>query len=218
MVSTLKGPIADEKEIKVIGIHPNYPTEPTVIAHNLCMHLEETLTPTAESRTDEDLLDAFCAGEATALETIYHRHWQRIYDYTVSLLPGFQSDAEDIAQMIFAFLIEHPPHGIHCLQAFLYIKAYRLIQNFKRDAMRLRRDCRRTEPLTHDIEDPGSPTAQVASLLTQLAPPQAKAIQMRLNGHTSQSAAETLGVPRTTFEWWYRQGLAVLKKIGLDSA
>lgn len=65
-----------------------------------------TLTLAGDAASDTALLDSAARGNAAAFETLFHRHYDRVYGILFRLV-GERGEAEDLAQEVFLRLHDH---------------------------------------------------------------------------------------------------------------
>ena len=143
-------------------------------------------------------------GEENSFESIFHRHYQRIYGLLFRLT-GSAAEADDLAQEVFLRLYNRPlaPEREHNLAAWLV----RVALNLGYNALRSRR--RRTGYETAAgrqtwVEDsPGDPVEEVARIeqqdrvrqtLAALPERQAQLLLLRHSGFSYPEIAAALGV------------------------
>ncbi len=191
-----------------------------------------------EAQDDAQLLQAFLTGDAEALAAICQRHWGTVRGYLVQRLDGhLRDEADDLTQKVFEYMAGYPPKpaSVTNLVGFLCGKAFRLVQNYNRDMRRAKRDRRRTVRINPYPDERGCAgrsdeisaemlpdkrqaekelaREEVKGLLDQLTPPEAEVVRVRLEGHTAESAAKSLEMPQTTYDWRYRKAWAHLLEI-----
>lgn len=144
--------------------------------------------------TDSLLLERIQQGDTTSFETLFHRHYDRVYGLLYRLV-GSRAEAEDLAQEVFIKLYKHtarrrllrPPREQN-ISAWLY----RVATNAGYDALKMRQ--RRWARDTLLLPDPdGAPGAEqsvarreeqalVREALARLAPRQAQLLLLRQMG------------------------------------
>lgn len=87
---------------------------------------------------DSLLLEGLGRGDAASFETLFYRHYERVYGLLFRLV-GNRAEAEDLTQEVFLRLYRRPPAGRqeHNLAAWLYQVATRLGYNALRGRRRL---------------------------------------------------------------------------------
>lgn len=149
------------------------------------------MTTMLEHLPDQQLLQRLDRGDIISFETLFHRHYDRVYGILFRLV-GSKAEAEDLLQEVFLRLYQRPPHDSereHNVSAWLY----RVATNIGYNAIRGRkRQWQRNTILVPPESDPlASPERQVESAetaaavreaLTQLAPQQAQLLILRQMG------------------------------------
>lgn len=156
--------------------------------------------------TDNLLLEQVSQGDNASFETLFHRHYDRVYGLLFRLL-GNRVEAEDLTQEVFLKLHRYAfEKGYfsrkreHNLSAWLY----RVATNMGYNAIRSRK--RRWQRNTVLVSDPGDGlTAEeavaqeemktaVRATLAHLKPRQTQLLLMRQMGFTYAECAEAVGV------------------------
>ena len=147
--------------------------------------------------SDSHLLEQAHAGDAVSFETLFYRHYDRVYGLLFRLV-GNRTEAEDLTQEVFVKLYyQHFPSGReHNLAGWLY----RVATNMGHNALRSRK--RRWQRNTHLLPeaDAGTETpaesvareetqAAVRATLTRLSPRQAQLLLLRQMGFSYQELA-----------------------------
>lgn len=157
--------------------------------------------------TDAQLMAKLQAGDDASFETLFLRHYERIYRLLYQLL-GNRADAEDIAQQVFLKLY-HAPHRLrlddddHNVVGWLYRVAtnegYNALRSQKRRTRRHDRFAR-LWPANDALPDPVRAVEQadtrtmVHQALTELKPRQAKLLLLRYSGLSYKELAVALNV------------------------
>lgn len=155
------------------------------------------------SLPDYILLHRATAGDGDSFETLFHRHYGRVYGLLFRLL-GNRAEAEDVAQEVFLRLHQRPPRTADesaNISAWLYSVAMNLGYNALRG--RKRRWQWDTHLLPERQEPPATPAqlleqdetqAAVRRALAQLPPPQAQLLLLRQMGLSYAELAQACGV------------------------
>lgn len=173
---------------------------------------EEVIThrkePAQSMLTDAKLLTRLQSGDAESFETLFLRHYDRVYGILYRLL-GNRADAEDVAQQVFLKLYRRP-HSVSLrksddsLSAWLYRVAVNTGYNALRGKTRRRKwyqvfsnqwDAEMPHPPTPaDHSERAATQSQVRQVLALLKPRDAKLLLLRHSGLSYKELAETLGV------------------------
>lgn len=161
--------------------------------------------------TDHRLLEGISRGDDASFETLFHRHYDRVYGLLFRLV-GNRGEAEDLVQEVFLKL-HHEFFGRprvfrrrdeHNISAWLY----RVATNIGYNAIRSR--TRRWQRNTHLVPDPlGSPDSEqqvvqqeretaVRAALAQLKPRDAQMLLLRQMGLSYQELAVACDVAPTS--------------------
>ena len=127
--------------------------------------LSDKLTHLHSQSDDQHLLQQASAGDMASFETLFQRHYERVYGLLFRLL-GNRVEAEDLTQEVFLQLYQRPPtdnnqRDEHNLSAWLY----RVATNMGYNAIRGRqRRWQRNTVLVPPEQDPeGDPAQQMAA-------------------------------------------------------
>ena len=139
--------------------------------------------------SDSLLVERLRQGDVTSFETLFYRHYDRVYGLLFRLL-GNRAEAEDTAQEVFLQLYQQSPQGQreHNISAWLYRVAMNRGYNAIRG--RQRRWQRNTILVPDESEQETPPEAaarreeqrQVRASLAQLKPQQAQLLLLRQMG------------------------------------
>ncbi len=147
--------------------------------------------------SDAKLLTRLCTGDEASFETLFLRHYERIYTALFCLL-GHKADAEDIAQQVFLKLY-HAPERIRIegdeinLAGWLYRavmnEAYNALRSQKRRTAWQERFARlwSSPPDPAQLAESQDTQARVRRILLELKPRDAHLLLLR---HTGLSYAE----------------------------
>lgn len=149
------------------------------------------MTTMLEHLPDQQLLQLLDHGDLVSFETLFHRHYNRVYGILFRLV-GSRAEAEDLLQEVFLQLYQRPPRDKereHHVGAWLY----RVATNIGYNAIRGRkRQWQRNTILVPPESDPqANPERQVESAetaaavreaLAQLTPEQAQLLILRQMG------------------------------------
>lgn len=113
--------------------------------------------------SDQHLLQRIDRGDTSSFETLFHRHYDRVYGILFRLV-GTRAEAEDLLQEVFMRLYQRPPHDQnreHNVGAWLY----RVATNVGYNAIRSRkRRWQRNTVLVPPESDPAAnPERQVVN-------------------------------------------------------
>jgi len=169
---------------------------------------------------DLSLLQAYRAGDAGAMETLYLRYRDRLYAYLVALL-GSADEAEDALQDAWRKIVV-PENTANVAQFDSFV--FRCVRNCALDAIahrnRRQKLLNRAEFIRRD--GPGDPgyavnAAELHEALRALPREQLEAIVLKIwSNLTFETLAEITGVPAGTAMTRYRLGIAKLRE-ALDS-
>lgn len=151
------------------------------------------------NETDELLLEQLHQGDNAAFETLFLRHYERIYRLLFNLVGD--EDAEDLVQETFLALYNQPPHpGVgNGLVSWLC----RVALNRGYNTLRSRRRAHEHSVQVETPQAPGDPyydvvraeeRAQVRSILAQLPERQRNLLLLRYAGFSYAEIATTLGI------------------------
>lgn len=152
------------------------------------------------SEADEQLLEQMRQGYSTAFETLFLRHYGRVYRVLYTLV-GSREEAEDIAQETFLVLYHNPPppgigDGLGAwLSRVALNRGYNAIRREKRARQRLERVGVPTEG-----DDPHSEAVRteernhVRAVLERLPERQSKLLLLRYAGLSYAEIAATLAI------------------------
>jgi RNA polymerase sigma-70 factor (ECF subfamily) len=144
--------------------------------------------------SDSLLLERIQQGDTTSFETLFHRHYDRVYGLLYRLV-GSRAEAEDLAQEVFIKLYKHTSRrSLFRQRKEQNISAwlYRVATNAGYDALKMRK--RRWQRDTLLVPDPsGAPgaeqnvarqeeVARVRQALARLSPRQAQLLLLRQMG------------------------------------
>jgi RNA polymerase sigma factor (sigma-70 family) len=206
---------------------------------------EIVLRQTVTEPSDEQLLAAVQSGNLDAYETLDHRYRSRLTAYLLRRLdPSMREATDDLVQATLQYLFEKAALFIQpntYVANILFNRAFRYMQNFRRDWFRQRRDRNRTlrfldhESRGTDIDEYDEPCEpcdrvvqvidlrgvekeearrEVDDFLSLLTPAEAEIIRLiDLEGHTAKSAADILHVKLTTAQWCYRKAREHLERV-----
>ena len=149
--------------------------------------------------SDNMLLERLGQGDVTSFETLFLRHYDRVYGLLFRLL-GDRGEAEDVAQEVFLKLYYHPlpPGEEHNVGAWLYRVATNLGYNAIRGRKRL--DQRNVHLIPDPTPDPVDTVAQqeaaakVRTALAKLNPRQAQLLLLRQMGLSYEELAAACGI------------------------
>ncbi len=173
---------------------------------------EETITrrkePVQAMLTDATLLTRLKSGDAHSFETLFFRHYDRVYGILYRLL-GNRVDAEDVAQQVFIKLYRSP-HTISLtgndssLAAWLYRVAvntgYNTLRSRKRRQKWYQIFNRQWTSAQSSSETPAQAVeiaatqAQVRQILAKMKPRDAKLLLLRHSGLSYKELAATLNI------------------------
>jgi RNA polymerase sigma-70 factor (ECF subfamily) len=169
-------------------------------------------------QTDETLLRQLRQGDKAAFDTLFLRHYERVYRVVYNLV-GSREEAEDLVQETFITLYSHPPSSVrdhdneqgtqHYLAAWLcrvaLNRGYNLLRGNQRSQKRMERVLDYHETMggySHNAyaDEPYSAAvrteerAYVRSLLAQLPERQSNLLLLRYAGFSYAEIAAILGV------------------------
>lgn len=153
--------------------------------------------------SDARLLEQLSQGSVQAFDTLFLRHYTRVYELAFRLL-GSPQAADDVAQEVFLQLYRRPlpARGRHNLPAWLYRVATNLAYNLLRAEMR-----RERREVTAQGDVPPDPAEHalrqeerglVRQALAALPPRQAQLLILRHAGFSYRELAEILQVAPTS--------------------
>ena len=153
----------------------------------------------SETLTDNQLLEKIGQGDQLSFETLFRRHYGRVYGLIFRLV-GDPQEAEDIAQEVFIRLYQRPPRRrqTHNVAAWLY----RVATNRAYNAIRGRKRLWQRNTLLVKSESEGDPgpepellakeeRARVTAALLQLKPQQVQLLLLRQMGLSYAELAES---------------------------
>ena len=151
---------------------------------------EEVITHRKESvqamLTDAKLLTRLQSGDAQSFETLFLRHYDRVYGILYRLL-GNRADAEDTAQQVFLKLYRRPDAvALRDDDSSLAAWLYRVAVNMGYNALRSRQRRRKWYQIFNrqwEVDRPRVPS-----------PAEAKLLLLRHSGLSYKELAATLGV------------------------
>jgi RNA polymerase sigma-70 factor (ECF subfamily) len=162
------------------------------------------------------------------------------------LVPAMLGETRDILQNVFTW-VHTNRHRFQTgtVKPWLFATAHRLTFNYLKHESVQQRDYRRASSLVPEEDDfRGSYTApeeqhsrrnalafaepqetcsiqvreEVEDCLSSLAPRHREIVRLLyFEGYTAQEAADKLGVPKTTVDWYKREALAIMRKTKDDS-
>ncbi len=158
--------------------------------------------------TDAKLLTRLQSGDARSFETLFLRHYDRVYGILFRLM-GNRADAEDAAQHVFLKLYR-APHAVSLsgddasLAAWLYRVAVNTGYNTVRSQQRRRKWSDRfsllwtaetpSPPTPAEISEDAATQAQVRQVLAEMKPRDAKLLLLRHSGFSYRELADTLNL------------------------
>jgi len=166
-----------------------------------------------EQQSDQQLIEAANAGDASAFETLYARY----RDWVVNLAFRFTADRElalDVLQETFLYLAKtFPRFTLTCqLRSFLYPAVKNLSLNARRTAARYEAG----DELFKSLEAPdakNSSNENLAAALRALPEAQREVLVLRfIEGLALQEIAEALDVPLGTVKSRIHHALAALRE------
>ncbi len=179
-----------------------------------------TEPPTQDWRTDAELFAAINRADASAFESLYHRH----RDWVVRLAYRFthnHDDALDVLQETFAYLLRKAPNLT--LTAKLTTYLYPAVKNISISLLRERRKAEhhRTEQarvldeetLTAPPPEHDPSHTDVARLMSVLPEPQREVLLMRfLDDMTTEEIATALEIPQGTVKSRLHNAIKTLRQ------
>ena len=148
--------------------------------------------------TDNELLKRIGRGDTASFETLFTRHYDRVYGLLFRLV-GTRAEAEDLVQEVFLKLYQRPPTAADSnIGAWLYRVAtntgYNAIRSRQRqgerDALLVQREQDNRSPTPEQTAVAQETAAQVREVLAQLRPEQAQLLMLRHIGLSYAELAE----------------------------
>jgi RNA polymerase sigma-70 factor (ECF subfamily) len=165
------------------------------------------LKPKQMTLSDAKLLTQLHAGDIASFETLFLRHYERVYGVLLRLV-GDQAEAEDIAQQVFLKLYAEPErikteaddtNLIGWLYRVAVNEGYNVLRSQKRRTTRQERFSR-LWPFGSTPADPAqlaeqrTMQAQVRQVLAEMKPREAKLLLLRHSGLSYKELAAVLDV------------------------
>lgn len=168
--------------------------------------------------TDELLLKLLRISDAEAFETIYERHWMRVYQLALSKVRHAET-AEDLTQQIFVSLWERRQTlDISSLDAYLATAVkYKVISHFESRYHRsvvtgLELVDVHADPATEESLDHADLARAVEKAMAQLPAKTKEVFQLRrLHDHSVREIAERLGISEKAVEYHVTRSLRVMR-------
>ncbi len=154
--------------------------------------------------SDNVLIERLNQGDIASFETLFFRHYDRVYGLLFRLL-GNRAEAEDVAQEVFIKLYQKPLSGRrdHNVSAWLYRvatnKGYNQIRSRKRRWQRdvvLNSDVGDTASDPAEIADKNDSITSVRTALLSLPERQAKLLLLRQMGLSYAELGEACGIAK----------------------
>jgi RNA polymerase sigma-70 factor (ECF subfamily) len=152
--------------------------------------------------SDNILVERINQGDIASFDTLFHRHYDRVYGLLFRLL-GNRAEAEDVTQEVFIKLYKKPLTGKrrHNVSAWLYRVATNMGYNRLRGrSRRWRRDLMLVPDVTDSTVDPADAAAReetrasVRAALTRLPERQTQMLLLRQMGLSYAELAQVCGV------------------------
>lgn len=150
--------------------------------------------------SDDQLLEQFRDGDESAFETLFLRHYQRVYRVLYNLVRS-PEEAEDLTQETLLALYHRPPQpGLDggtgaWLTRVALNRGYNALRSARRDRQRIER-----LDIPPDADDPyaevarAEAQAQVRAIIRQLPERQGRLLLLRYAGYSYAEIATVLGV------------------------
>ncbi|HYO10859.1 MAG TPA: RNA polymerase sigma factor [Tepidisphaeraceae bacterium] len=174
------------------------------------------MPPPSDPRSDDDLVAALNAGDASAFDALYYRYRDRVlrlaYRFT-----GNDADAHDVLQETFAYL--HGKFPGFCLTASLSTFLFPAVRNLSLAARR-KRDrfasddaaVARLPGCAPDGAAAGEARADLAAAMSNLSPVHREAVLLRyVDDLTIEEIAAATGVPSGTVKSRLHHAIAALR-------
>jgi len=169
--------------------------------------------PSADPRTDPELIDAANRGDPAAFETLYYRY----RDWVVRLarrFTGNREDALDVLQETFAYWLRKFPgfHLTSSVTTFLYPAVKNLSLGIRRKAKRLVSDDAALDAAPAPAEQAATSRADLAAVLAALPEAHRETLLMRfVDGMSLDDIAAALGIPLGTVKSRLHNALHTLR-------
>ena len=175
------------------------------------------MPPTADPRSDLELVRALNAGDASAFDGLYYRH----RDWVLRLahrFTGHGDDSLDVLQETFSYLFrKFPGFSLTAsMTTFLYpvVKNLSIAARRKRTRQRqLPEDGSQSKAAAHAEIDYEAGRIELVAVLSTLPEAQREVLLMRfVDGMTLLEIAEVMGVPEGTVKSRIHNAIAALRK------
>ncbi len=179
-----------------------------------------TEPPTQDWRNDAELFAAINRADASAFESLYHRHRDWVFRLAYRFTHNHE-DALDVLQETFSYLLGKVPNLK--LTAKLTTYLYPVVKNISISLLRQRRKAERhkseqtrtlsEETLTAPPPDSATSQADLTRLMSVLPEPQREVLLMRfLDDMSTEEIATALDIPQGTVKSRLHNAIKALRK------
>ncbi|HEY7294740.1 MAG TPA: RNA polymerase sigma factor [Dehalococcoidia bacterium] len=189
--------------------------------------------PVLSARADEELVNAFVAGQTAAYEELVQRYSRPIFNFVYRML-GSYADADDIAQDVFVQVYKSLPSARTDLpfKPWLYVIARNKCLDFLKrkrplffsdvdspddDGDSIAERVQDTEPLPEDLVERADLQRILHEAVLALPERYRQVVAMRYSGELSfAEIAEALGLPENTVKTHFHRAKGLLRGRLLD--
>jgi RNA polymerase sigma-70 factor, ECF subfamily len=173
-----------------------------------------TLATTNVKQLEQHWLDRFRKGDSEAFEAVYRAYGDSVYRICYRMT-GCRTEAEDLAQETFlaAFKSRQKFEGRAALSTWLYRLALDCCRSRQRKKS-VTHIAMLREPASPDFSSERAETAALTDLLMRLPERLRESILLvKVEGLKYREAAEVLGVPTGTVQYWVHEAVAKIRSL-----